>query len=75
MTRSVYIDFRTEGLTLACRGVVRDARTREKIAEADDVRPRGFQRAALQDARELVRERGWVEVKPNRDDERWMNVT
>lgn len=72
MTRSVYVDFKTEGLTLACRGIVRDPRTRQILAEAPEPRPRGMTRAALDDARELIRERGWNEVSV---DTSWDNVT
>lgn len=74
MTSPVYVDFRIEGLSLSCRGIVRDARTRQKIAESDALRARGGQRAALDDARALVRERGWDEV-PAGEDAKWMNVT
>lgn len=75
MARPVYVDFRTEGISFACRGIVRDARTRQKIAEAEGIRPHGFTRAALDDARAVVAEHGWTEVEPNRADEQWDNVT
>lgn len=72
MSRPVYVDFQTVGIGFACVGIVRDARTREKIAEASDVRPHGFTRAALDDARDIVERHGWTEVGV---DQSWDNAT
>lgn len=58
MTRAVTIDVRSTGQAFGCYGVVRDARTRRKIAETG-VKPNGFTAADYAAAESICVERGW----------------
>lgn len=58
--RTVVIDTATVGQFFGTVGVVKDARTGRKVAEAKYVRPYGFVSAALDDARTLAEDRGWT---------------
>lgn len=59
--RLVEIDTRPVGVNFACCGVVRDARSRRKLAETRDF-PYGFDAQAFAAARELAAAKGWEVV-------------
>jgi hypothetical protein len=60
MTKIVTIHSATVGQNFGSVGIVRDAKTKKKLAEADDVRPYGFDSAALGDAEALAKKNGWT---------------
>lgn len=57
--RRVTIETRQTGIHFGCYGVVRDARTRRKIAESDIIRPFDMPHLALDDAQAIVERKGW----------------
>lgn len=59
MARRVKVETRTVGQSFGVVGVVRDARTRRKLVETDEVRPYGHNHSAARDAERLAEERGW----------------
>lgn len=57
--RLVRIETRTVGQSFGTVGIVRDAKTGEKLAESETVRPYGYTYSAARDADEIAQDRGW----------------
>lgn len=60
MSRRVIVEARAVGVAFGCVGVVRDAKSRRKLAESDTVRPHGFAANAVTDAEQIAAARGWT---------------
>lgn len=61
--REVIIETREVGQKFGHVGIVRDAVSRRKLVETEDVRPWGYQANAAEDARALAERKGWRVVE------------
>ena len=66
--RKVKLDTASVGSVHGTLGIVRDASTGRRIAEAETLSPHGFTGAALDSAREIAEARGWTVVATIRRD-------
>ena len=61
--RNVTVEAATVGVNFGCVGVVRNTKSRRKLATTDDVYPHGNRAAAISDAEALAGRKGWSIVE------------
>jgi hypothetical protein len=59
MSKSVMIEVQSVGTNFGCVGIVRDAQSREKLAETD-VKPNSMRGVAYTAAESIATDRGWT---------------